>query len=197
MLLGEKMPEVIVEVLEAFGRVLKVCFMITLLGFLKSWQYGLVLWLGDMLKLVFINRTKNVDKCRYLNCYFLLIEQKTAYNIWTILYQIYYLLATKEENSHLMFVIAKTKIFVYQVNAFDSVHVVDSLYRSKYLLASMGSHQQDLDLEVLETHTNDGKPHELQQKNHEDKGKNIMEESSSDPTEVLLLSCLFHFISLI
>ncbi|PWA82944.1 B-block binding subunit of TFIIIC [Artemisia annua] len=73
---------------------------------------------------------------------------------------------------------------VLKVNAFDSVHVVDSLYRSKYLLASMGSHQQDLDLEVPETHTNDGEPHELQQQNHEDKGKYIMEETCTDPAEV-------------
>jgi len=33
-----------------------------------------------------------------------------------------------------------------QVNAYDSVHVVDSLYRSKYLLTSMSDFSQDLKL---------------------------------------------------
>ncbi|GKD62679.1 hypothetical protein Tco_1300188 [Tanacetum coccineum] len=74
---------------------------------------------------------------------------------------------------------------VLKVNAFDSIHVVDSLYRPKYHLTSMGSQQHDLDLEVPETRTDDGEPHELQQETfHDDKGKNIMEETCRDPAEV-------------
>ncbi|GKB03885.1 B-block binding subunit of TFIIIC [Tanacetum coccineum] len=73
---------------------------------------------------------------------------------------------------------------VLKVNAFDCVHVVDSLYRSKYLLASMSSHQHDHYLKLPETDTNDSEPFELQQKNLEDKDKNLIEETCRDPIEV-------------
>ncbi|KAD3068691.1 hypothetical protein E3N88_36571 [Mikania micrantha] len=71
-----------------------------------------------------------------------------------------------------------------KVNAFSSVHVVDSLYRSKYMLTSMESHQHDLHLEVPESFNNEGEPQLLQQENHEDKHKKVMEETSTDLTAV-------------
>ncbi|KAI3803697.1 hypothetical protein L1987_31857 [Smallanthus sonchifolius] len=72
-----------------------------------------------------------------------------------------------------------------KVNAFDSVHVVDSLYRSKYLLTSMASHQHDLLIKVPESFfDNEGEPLKLQQENHEDKHKDVMEETSTDLAEV-------------
>lgn len=70
----------------------------------------------------------------------------------------------------------------FKVNAYDSVHVVDSLYRSKYLLTSMVSNQHDLDLP--ESHTNDDQPLKSQHENHEDEGRNSITESSTDVAEV-------------
>ncbi|XP_076954766.1 uncharacterized protein LOC143629355 [Bidens hawaiensis] len=59
-----------------------------------------------------------------------------------------------------------------QVNAYDSVHVVDSLYRSKYMLTAMPSHLKD------------GEPLKLQQQNHKNKNKILMEEASTNLAEV-------------
>ncbi|KAK9071149.1 hypothetical protein SSX86_009717 [Deinandra increscens subsp. villosa] len=70
-----------------------------------------------------------------------------------------------------------------KVNAFDSVHVVDSLYRSKYMLTSMASHQHDLHLKVPESLDNEGEPLKLQQEN-QGKHKKLLEEASTDLTEV-------------
>ncbi|XP_076949074.1 uncharacterized protein LOC143621592 [Bidens hawaiensis] len=64
-----------------------------------------------------------------------------------------------------------------KVNAYNSVHVVDSMYRSKYMLTSMPSHQHDL-------HLKDGEPLKLQQQNHKNKNKKLMEEASTDLAEV-------------
>ncbi|GJR62031.1 GDP-fucose protein O-fucosyltransferase [Tanacetum coccineum] len=48
----------------------------------------------------------------------------------------------------------------------------------------MRSHQHDHYLELPESDTNDSEPFELQQKNHEDKDKNLIEETCTDPIEV-------------
>lgn len=50
---------------------------------------------------------------------------------------------------------------VLKVNAYDSVNVVESLYRSKYLLASMEIHQKDL-------------YHKLQDEYKEDEGEKLI-----------------------
>ncbi|PWA49195.1 B-block binding subunit of TFIIIC [Artemisia annua] len=89
-----------------------------------------------------------------------------------------------EKTPELIVEVLETFGRVLKVNAFDSVHVVDSLYRSKYLLASMRSYQHDHYLEVPETHTNDSEPFKLQQKNHEDKDKNLIEETCTRTDEV-------------
>ncbi|PWA99480.1 B-block binding subunit of TFIIIC [Artemisia annua] len=48
----------------------------------------------------------------------------------------------------------------------------------------MRSYQHDHYLEVRETHTNDSEPIKLQQKNHEDKDKNLIEETCTRTDEV-------------
>lgn len=57
----------------------------------------------------------------------------------------------------------------FKVNAYDSVHVVDSMYRSKYFLASMGSHshQHDLQTSIID-------------ENHEDEGEKTTKETCTD-----------------
>ncbi|XP_071686100.1 uncharacterized protein [Rutidosis leptorrhynchoides] len=67
-----------------------------------------------------------------------------------------------------------------KVNAYDCVHVVDPLYRSKYFLTSMGSHQHDSNAKVPESCNNDGEPLELLQECHKDKDKNLAEETCTD-----------------
>lgn len=60
-----------------------------------------------------------------------------------------------------------------KVNGYDSVHVVDSLYRSKYLLASMAS----LDLKEPKSCSNDGEPSKLVPENHD---KSLMKETCTE-----------------
>ncbi|XP_076949107.1 uncharacterized protein LOC143621630 [Bidens hawaiensis] len=66
-----------------------------------------------------------------------------------------------------------------KVNAYDCVHVVDSLYRSKYMLTSMSSHQHDLNLKVPQSSNNDGEVLKLHQENHENNNRKVMEEAST------------------
>ncbi|KAJ0700699.1 putative B-block binding subunit of TFIIIC, tfc3, extended winged-helix domain-containing protein [Helianthus annuus] len=70
-----------------------------------------------------------------------------------------------------------------KVNAYDSVHVVDSLYRSKYMLTSMPSHQHDLHLKAPESY-NTSEPPNLQQENRENISKKLVEVISTDVDEV-------------
>ncbi|MFS7889982.1 putative tfc3, extended winged-helix domain-containing protein [Helianthus anomalus] len=70
-----------------------------------------------------------------------------------------------------------------KVNAYDSVHVVDSLYRSKYMLTSMPSHQHDLHLKAPESF-NTSEPPNLQQENRENISKKLVEVISTDVDEV-------------
>ncbi|KVH97943.1 hypothetical protein Ccrd_023863 [Cynara cardunculus var. scolymus] len=60
-----------------------------------------------------------------------------------------------------------------EVNGYDSVHVVDSLYRSKYLLASMAS----LDLKVPESCTNEGEPSKSVPEDHDN---SLMKETCTE-----------------
>ncbi|XP_059645446.1 uncharacterized protein LOC132287005 isoform X2 [Cornus florida] len=73
-----------------------------------------------------------------------------------------------------------------KVNAYDSVHVVDSLYRSKYFLTSMASPCQDLKVspptnskEII----NDGDLN-LEPEKHEVDGNNLRKETSMNTDEV-------------
>ncbi|XP_071729447.1 uncharacterized protein [Rutidosis leptorrhynchoides] len=68
----------------------------------------------------------------------------------------------------------------FKVNAYDSVRVVDSLYRSKYSLTSMGSHQHDLDAKVPERSSNEGELLELQQECPKNNDKKLVGETCTD-----------------
>ncbi|KAL8189135.1 hypothetical protein R6Q57_029396 [Mikania cordata] len=84
-----------------------------------------------------------------------------------------------------------------KVNAFNSVHVVDSLYRSKYMLSSMASHQHDLYVEVPENFDNEDETQMLRQENHEDKHKQLMEETSTDLIEVTSIDKVQHRVTIL
>ncbi|KAI3737738.1 hypothetical protein L2E82_27750 [Cichorium intybus] len=73
---------------------------------------------------------------------------------------------------------------VIKVNAYDSVHVVDSMYRSKYFLASMGSHQHDLQLKDPNTSIID--------ENHEKTTEETCTDLVEIPDEVHKVTILNH-----
>ncbi|XP_050234261.1 uncharacterized protein LOC126682580 [Mercurialis annua] len=67
--------------------------------------------------------------------------------------------------------------FVLKVNAYDSVHVVDSLYRSKYLLTSLPSICQDLDLHAMAISSEKNKDIVSQSESHDLVGTSLHRES--------------------
>ncbi|KAI3512502.1 hypothetical protein L1887_19818 [Cichorium endivia] len=71
-----------------------------------------------------------------------------------------------------------------KVNAYDSIHVVDSMYRSKYFFASMGSHQHDLQLKDPNTSIID--------ENHEKTTKETCSDLVEIPDEVHKVTILNH-----
>lgn len=77
------------------------------------------------------------------------------------------------------------RFFALQVNAYDSVHVVDSLYRSKYCLTSLGDPRQyrKVDPSTNSSLIVDKQPLVLHPDNHENDSANIPSTSIIDDDE--------------
>ncbi|KAD2021891.1 hypothetical protein E3N88_42009 [Mikania micrantha] len=67
----------------------------------------------------------------------------------------------------------------------------------KYMLSSMASHQHDLYLEVPENFDNEDETQMLRQENHEDKHKQLMEETSTDLIEVTSIDEVQHRVTIL
>jgi len=78
------------------------------------------------------------------------------------------------------------KIFgrALKVNAYDSVHVVDSLYRSKYFLTSMANCNQDLEVSIPACTKIDDRHLSPHTENPEDHDANVTKDLSTDSDEV-------------
>lgn len=71
-----------------------------------------------------------------------------------------------------------------KVNAYDSVHIVDSLYRSKYFLTSMANCNQDLEVSLPAYTKIDNGQVNPPTENLEDHGANVPKDLSMDSDEV-------------
>lgn len=79
---------------------------------------------------------------------------------------------------------ANILVLLIQVNAYDSVHIVDSLYRSKYFLTSMANCNQDLEVSIPASTKIDNRQVNPPTENLEDHGANVPKDLRTDSDEV-------------
>ncbi|KAH7867225.1 hypothetical protein Vadar_030631 [Vaccinium darrowii] len=89
-----------------------------------------------------------------------------------------------ENIQELIVEVLKTFGRALKVNAYDSVHVVDSLYRSKYFLTSMANCNQDLEVSIPACTKIDDRHLSPHTENPEDHDANVTKDLSTDSDEV-------------